>query len=408
MNNKITMPELVDLLAQKAGCTKKDAEFFLKEFFGLASEVISGGESLKINGLGVFKTIWVEKRASVNIQTGLPFEIPGHYKLTFSPDKNLKEAVNAPFSCFEAEILPDDIMPDAAITMEDEENEDVLDFDGEEEESALPDNKTLETSVPEPTFSEKSVTEKPLEKTHIPTEPVIKKEVAEEVPVAALPCLQKGSCADGIDIEGEFKRRSRMGYISGFLSACLLISLIALGWLYFDKAGSYKELSLTMHPVTLTIKKHKTDINENKDSLSFVETVVTDSIKATAVMLRKSGVEEIRPKSDKQSDGLKNQEEDSVNLPAQEITVAVPETPITETVKRGVFLTTISLKHYGHKTFWVYIYEENKKKIQNPNNVPIGTVLVIPDPNKYGIDSGSRESVEKAKALAAEILERYQ
>lgn len=104
------MPDLADLLAQKARCTKKDAELFLKEFFGLASEVISKGEPLKINGLGVFKAIWVEKRASVNIQTGLPFEIPGHYKLTFTPDKNLKEAVNAPFACFEAEILPDDVM----------------------------------------------------------------------------------------------------------------------------------------------------------------------------------------------------------------------------------------------------------------------------------------------------------
>ena len=406
MNNKITMPELLDLLAQKAGCTKKDAEFFLKEFFGLASEVISGGESLKINGLGIFKTIWVEKRASVNIQTGLPFEIPGHYKLTFTPDKNLKEAVNAPFSCFEAEILPDDIMPDAAITAEEEENDDVLDFDAEEEEY-LSDDKLAETVVPESSFSEKSESVEPSQEVQVLSEPVIKKEVEEDTPLAAPPCPQKNSCADSIDIEREFRRRSRTGYISGFLSACLLVSLIALGWLYFDKADSYKELNLTMHPITLTIKKHKTDVNENKDSLSVVETMVTDSIKATAVMLRKSGVEEVKPKPDKQSDDLKTQEKDSISLPSPKPLVEEPQTPVTETVRPGVFLTTISLKHYGHKTFWVYIYEENKKKIQNPNNVPIGTVLIIPDPDKYGIDSKSKESVEKAKVLAAEILENY-
>ena len=61
MNNKITMPDLADLLAQKARCTKKDAELFLKEFFGLASEVISKGEPLKINGLGVFKALGREE-----------------------------------------------------------------------------------------------------------------------------------------------------------------------------------------------------------------------------------------------------------------------------------------------------------------------------------------------------------
>lgn len=177
MNNKITMPELVDLLAQKAGCTKKDAELFLKEFFGLASEVISEGESLKINGLGIFKTIWVEKRASINIQTGLPFEIPGHYKLTFAPDKNLKEAVNAPFSCFEAEVLPDDVMPDALIEVEAEENDDISDSDREEDSVGFLREGELESSVSELTSSEKSESEKPLSEIHVLSNSIIEKEV---------------------------------------------------------------------------------------------------------------------------------------------------------------------------------------------------------------------------------------
>lgn len=64
------------------------------------------------------------------------------------------------------------------------------------------------------------------------------------------------------------------------------IALLWVGYILIN--GSYKEVNLTMHPVTFTIKKNKTDVNENKDSLSVVETMVTDSIKATAVMKRKS------------------------------------------------------------------------------------------------------------------------
>ena len=85
---------------RKMNITKKEAETFLKEFFTVSTEVITSGEELRINGLGLFKPIWVEARGSINIQTGEPVEIPGHYKLSFIPDKVLREAVNAPFSSF--------------------------------------------------------------------------------------------------------------------------------------------------------------------------------------------------------------------------------------------------------------------------------------------------------------------
>ena len=404
MNSKIALPDLVELLAQKAGCTKKDAELFLKEFFGLASEVISKGETLKINGLGVFKIVWVEKRSSVNIQTGLPFEIPGHYKLTFSPDENLKEAVNAPFSCFETEILPDDVMTDAVVTaMDDDDDDNVLDFEETEvedvceetvsdsgsESSVCPESKETSYTLPEVESLSEAPSEAPQEES--------------SAPLKASPDLSRS------DIAKEFKHRFRLGYLSGFLSASLLASLIILGWLYFDKVDTYKEMNLTMHPMTVTIKKDKMGIKENKDSLTIVEMMVTDSIKATAVVHQKTieahgSVENVG----KEKDSISSRKPDSVAVRPQEKVPDKIKTPVTEVMKPGIFLTTISLKHYGHKTFWVYIYEENKAKIENPNNVPIGTVLVIPDAEKYGINSGSKESVAKAKALAEKILRKYE
>ena len=108
MNQKINFPELIDLMAHKQQCSKRDAERFLRELMAIMTDVISEGETLKINSLGTFKSVWVEDRASVNVQTGESNIIPGHYKLTFTPVKQVRDAINEPFSCFMVEVLPDE------------------------------------------------------------------------------------------------------------------------------------------------------------------------------------------------------------------------------------------------------------------------------------------------------------
>lgn len=77
---------------------------------------------------------------------------------------------------------------------------------------------------------------------------------------------------------------------------------------------------------------------------------------------------------------------------------------VTDTIRRGYLITNMAKKHYGSKDFWVYIYEENKAKIRNPNNMQPGEVLVIPAAEKYGIDASNQESLRKARAKAAQIL----
>ncbi|MCC8146803.1 MAG: hypothetical protein LIO93_10305 [Bacteroidales bacterium] len=69
-------------------------------------------------------------------------------------------------------------------------------------------------------------------------------------------------------------------------------------------------------------------------------------------------------------------------------------------VAPGERLTLISQEEYGHKSFWVYLYEENKELIKDPNNVMAGTNIVIPEPSKYGIDKENEESVHRAEKLA--------
>lgn len=80
---------------------------------------------------------------------------------------------------------------------------------------------------------------------------------------------------------------------------------------------------------------------------------------------------------------------------------------IKDTVRSGYLIINMAKKYYGSKDFWVYIYEENKAKIGNPNRLQPGVELVIPPAEKYGIDANNPESVSKAKRKATEILKKY-
>ena len=75
-----------------------------------------------------------------------------------------------------------------------------------------------------------------------------------------------------------------------------------------------------------------------------------------------------------------------------------------DTVTRSRYLTTMSREYYGDFRFWVYIYEENKSKIKDPNAIAPGTAVVIPPAEKYGLDKDSKESIDRARAKAVAIL----
>ena len=81
---------------------------------------------------------------------------------------------------------------------------------------------------------------------------------------------------------------------------------------------------------------------------------------------------------------------------------------VTDIVTSQIVLTTLAEKHYGSPWFWVYIYEENRNIISNPNNIRPGTRVVIPPAEKYGIDKNNKASLKKAQRKSWEILKNYQ
>jgi nucleoid DNA-binding protein len=96
MNNnlKMSLQEFAAAVSQEMAIDKKNVSAFIDEFQKLIVESLEKDKIVKINGLGTFKLVWVNPRKSVNVSTGEPIEIEGHYKLNFSPDKSLQESIN--------------------------------------------------------------------------------------------------------------------------------------------------------------------------------------------------------------------------------------------------------------------------------------------------------------------------
>ncbi|MBO7167804.1 MAG: HU family DNA-binding protein, partial [Bacteroidaceae bacterium] len=108
MENKITLSQLARTLAQKMGMPQKKAEAFLKEFFDSIAENVKTDKLVKVKGLGTFKLIDVNDRESVNVHTGERIVIPGHSKLSFTPEASLRDAVNRPFADFQTVVINDE------------------------------------------------------------------------------------------------------------------------------------------------------------------------------------------------------------------------------------------------------------------------------------------------------------
>lgn len=93
MKEKIAFPQLVELVAEKASTTSRMSELFLQELFATISQALGKGETVKIKGLGTFKTEKDDEGKNV----------------IFIPDNALAEAVNAPFAQFKPVELCDEV-----------------------------------------------------------------------------------------------------------------------------------------------------------------------------------------------------------------------------------------------------------------------------------------------------------
>lgn len=388
MNSRLTIQDLAALLAERTGKDKSSAEQFLREFIAVVSQGVFTDKVAKIKGLGTFKVILVEKRESIHVNTGERFLIPAHYKFSFLPDKELRELVNKPFSFFETTELDENVeFTDLDISAETEEKE----AEDESVEELIPETiveETVETSPQPEEQPEPEVVAEPLVEEEVEQEITDLPEPAPESPVEQPETEDKQPPLSESFLENEYQFEDEEQPSSPWVKRLVITALITL--IVGGSAYLYLHRSFFLGPEKPSVLTGMSLPNMAADPSETITEEDTPQIAESEAQTE--SIEEIK---------------DTVAAEAPvEKTEAAPKPEVLAKVKiePGSRLTLISLEYYGSKIFWVYLYEYNKAVINDPNNVPVGTEIRVPDPSVYGIDRYSRASVDKAAALQTEIL----
>lgn len=445
MNERLSLQDLIDLLAKKQEITKKEAEVFLRELIAVISETIESNESVKIKDFGTFKLVKVNARKSVDVNTGEAIEIAAHYKLSFTPDKLLKEAINRPFAHFESVVLEegvsfDNIEKDETVNIEEADEEEDVSVDEDtnevsptrtadpqkvENEDFTPelgseDTTIIETEDTVPHTEGAPLEEEEVEDTKIPKEEETQSdndtitpsetenisepptdEVSEErileykqrIEEAKLAAKEKDLEYERLVKETRQTAKRRKKFVSLGFFIFLIIAAFLIGGLYFQEIARFLTEGPTGNGNTAIVADNQNIDDKKTDTLA----VSSDSI---AKAKEQDSIAIVTEKTLPSENPIKPQTQK-----AEQPTASKGNTPLAIiTIEPGNTLRNISLKYYGHKSFCVYIYEENKDKIKNINNIPLGTKLTIPSPSKYGINLQDQASLDKAKAKERELF----
>ena len=359
MDKKLTIIELAEQVAAKAQTTNRMGELFLKELFATVAQELIEGRNVEIKSLGNFV-----------LSEGSGADEPC---VDFTPAQAVAEAVNQPFAQFTPLELSDDITPEQLQLLEEVEPEPEKAPIPEEVVEPEPENEPEEIMEPEPVVEAAAVmaAPAPAEPSEIsgPSEPSEISENSEPSEVAEAPEAHTAPAVDAVDHEAEKRKVAKSsllkGIVVGALGALLLTTLL---WILFGPKGVF------------------TGNGSDKK-----EVATTDS---TAVATEKSAdVKEVAPAIPSIFEMGK---QDPVE-PKKEIPV------IRDTVTAKRPLTVIARKHYGNEFFYVYIYEENKDRISDVNNIAPGTEVIIPLASKYGFDPKDPESIKQAQLKSMEI-----
>lgn len=423
MNEKITLQDLVELLSEKNGMTKKSADALFRGMFELIEEALTNEKYVKVKGLGTFKLTEVDSRESMNVNTGERIEIQGHTKISFTPDTAMKELINKPFSHFETVVLNDGVeledtpiyeeskmeelageMVEKVIDQPQTEVESVAEVQMEISEETIvspvveepvsveegPESiddelKVVEeVLVVEPEIAEPKVGETLVEE-NVP-ESVVKEETLEEPKVAepvveleapteagekAEPILEEISEIVSkpeeiveekpIIVEPEASRSESKTTFRVLIGIIIVLLLIILFGLYwiFIRQGSSSSTSIPSVPV----KEEATivQVEEQQEVKKDTSSVAVSEEKMSMATLA------TQPEPVEQTAVL-----------SEDVVYEITGTITTLTLEPGQTLVKLALKYYGSKNFWPYIMQHNPDVIKDADMVPKGAVIKIP------------------------------
>lgn len=374
----MSLPQLIDSLIATGIADSATIRNFIQEFTAIIEGTLARGESVSVKGIGTFHAV----------------EVADELYIEFAPDATLAETVNAPFSIFEPVELPDNLTDADMETAEMACNE----TEPASQPCPPPIPPRREAAAPEPAATSpvsapapNPIIETPVQPEHAEPEhktaaPVSGNNEPEQTPHNTLPTKEIEKIIEHervVEVRDHSSHHTMHIVIASLLS---LVAGLAIGYFANNRLNlsHIKNVNIEAEGVNVI---SKTEAKEGKsataDSLASVAAGHSDSIPADTV-------------SPGQGPTAVEPEAKTVETPRAAI--------VTDTVKANRYLTTMARRHYGKKIFWVYIYEENKNIIDDPDHIAPNTVVVIPPAEKYGIKAGDQESEADAMRRAQAIV----
>ena len=433
MNSIITLKRLIELLSKTSGASAEQSDAFIKAFTSLIRDTLAQGEEVSIKDIG-------------------RFSVTADKKVAFTPEKELAEAINAPFSMF----APEEIAPD--LTVEDiaraakaatleaaepaseqaeekpaeapvEEAKPIEPTPSEPEqaepEQAEPTPVAATPSEPEPVEPERSepkpVEPKPIEPKQVEVKPIEPKPV-EPKPIESKPTeptppamiAAEKPCPIGPEPTSTQSKRQeqaparkapvapKIEYRANGVgsdepekrrsSALWMIWAAIFGLLIGIAIGYFLHDPITnlIEPSAIPTEQP----TEDQDSARIAEEV---AVKEATV----AETDSVAAGTAAHVDTI------AAPAPKAETAAATQSVEKWDTIRAGNSLGTMAKKHYGNNVYWVYIYLENESQIPNPNRISAGTRLKIPPLSKYATAATEEENKAAAQKKVNQILSKY-
>lgn len=371
-NEVVVFADLVALLAKSTGTTEALCDSFLRELLALGVEKLTSGNDFLVKGLGTFRQIGGE--------------------VVFEIDNSFADELNSAFDCFEPIELDDDFdeelfgeaeqetaQPTELVQPTTEELEDELPplpADEPETDEAQPEESQPEdVSIDEPQVDEPDVLPPPIpeedrlqpsEESVAVTEEPSTDETIKEADSDANTVTPDYDAEYGYDDDSSSSKPRWQLFVYGIVCGIVVAVIAYFALAYFGILPTTQEQNVVVD----------TQIPSVADDTVVIDTIYP--IKPHAV------------------DTVSAQDADEAKVVETE---KEPEAkPVTCKVQASTTLCDLARRYYGDYHFWIYIYQENREKIKDPNNLQSGIVLVIPPAEKYGIDANNQESIDKAAA----------
>ena len=374
-NEVVVFADLVALLAKSTGTTEALCDSFLRELLALGVEKLTSGNDFLVKGLGTFRQIGGD--------------------VVFEIDNSFADELNSAFDCFEPIELDDDFdeelfgeaeqetaQPTEPVQPTTEELEDELPplpADEPETDEAQPEESQPEDiSIDEPQVDEPDVLPPPIPEEDRLQPSEVSVAVTEE-PSTDETIKEADSDANTAntatpDYDAEY------GYDDDSSSSTPRWQLFVYGIVCGIVVAVIAYFALAYFGILPTTQEQNVVVDTQIPSVAD-DTVVIDTI----YPIKPHAVDTVSAQDADEAKGVETEKEPEAK-------------PVTCKVKASTTLCDLARRYYGDYHFWIYIYQENREKIKDPNNLQSGIVLVIPPAEKYGIDANNQESIDKAAA----------